>query len=161
MIDTPQICAVSKDNFDAFFSLIEELADFEHLSKPSSEAKQRLFVDCTEHNSRIEAYLIYSGKKTIGYTIIFYSYSSFLAKPSLYLEDIYVQPEFRSKGIGSFIMKFLAKKALNSGCGRMEWVVLDWNTSAQVFYKNLGAIHMKEWFPYRMDESALQFLADT
>ena len=161
VIDIPQICAVSKENFDAFFSLIEELADFEHLSKPSFEAKQRLFIDCTESNSRIEAYLIYSEKKTIGYTIIFYSYSSFLAKPSLYLEDIYVQPEFRSKGIGAFIMKFLAKKAMNSGCGRMEWVVLDWNTSAQIFYENLGAVHMKEWFPYRMDESALQILANT
>jgi diamine N-acetyltransferase len=58
-------------------------------------------------------------------------------------------------------MKFLANKALNSGCGRMEWVVLDWNTSAQIFYENLGAVHMKEWFPYRMDESALQILANT
>ena len=90
--------------------------------------------------------------------ITFHSYSSFLAKPTLYLEDIYIQQEYRGKGIGKSIMNMLVHSALEQGCGRMEWVVLDWNTSAQEFYHGLGAVHMKEWFPFRLTEDAMQQL---
>lgn len=144
--------------FDIFFSLIEELADFEALARPDAEAKVRLHSDICGPNPRIQAYLIESDGHYCGYVITFHSYSSFLAKPTLYLEDIYIQPHVRGKGIGKSIMKILVQQALESGCGRMEWVVLDWNTSAQEFYHGLGAIHMKEWYPFRLTEQAMQQL---
>ena len=155
----PEISVVTEIDFDEFFGLIEELADFENLERPDSEAKKRLFVDVCGPKNRIQAFLIRDDGNAVGYAIIFFSYSSFLAKPTLYLEDIYIQPAMRGKGIGSFTMKFLARKAVGAGCGRMEWVVLDWNTNAQEFYDALGAQHMKEWFPYRITGEALQALA--
>lgn len=149
---------VQEDQFDIFFSLIEELADFEALARPNEEAKSRLKEDICGDHPRIKAYLIEFDGKHCGYVITFHSYSSFLAKPTLYLEDIYIQPEYRGKGIGKSIMNMLVHNALEQGCGRMEWVVLDWNTSAQEFYHGLGAVHMKEWFPFRLTEDAMQQL---
>ena len=152
---------VQENQFDIFFSLIEELADFEALARPNEEAKSRLKLDICGDHPRIKAYLIESDGTYCGYVITFHSYSSFLAKPTLYLEDIYIQPKFRGKGIGTSIMNMLVHIALNEQCGRMEWVVLDWNTSAQEFYHGLGAVHMKEWFPYRLTEEAMKQLINT
>ena len=152
---------VQENQFDTFFALIEELADFEALARPDADAKSRLKQDVCGDNSRVKAYLIESDGMYCGYVITFQSYSSFLAKPTLYLEDIYIQPGFRGKGIGKSIMKMLVQIALKEQCGRMEWVVLDWNTSAQEFYHGLGAVHMKEWFPYRLTEEAMKQLINT
>ena len=149
---------IQENQFDRFFALIEELADFEALARPDADAKSRLKLDICGDQPRIKAYLIESNDTYCGYVITFHSYSSFLAKPTLYLEDIYIQPSFRGKGIGKSIMSMLADYALEQGCGRMEWVVLDWNTSAQEFYHGLGAVHMKEWFPFRLTEDAMKQL---
>lgn len=157
----PSLVKVTQSQFETFFSLIEELADFEALARPSAEAKARLFRDTCDENPRISAYLIESDSEYCGYVITYLSYSSFLAKPTLYLEDIYVQPDKRNQGIGTAIMRQLAEIAIHQQCGRMEWVVLDWNVSAQEFYNGIGAIHMKEWYPYRLNEEALQQLAQS
>jgi GNAT superfamily N-acetyltransferase len=149
---------IQENQFDRFFALIEELADFEALARPDADAKSRLKLDICGDQPRIKAYLIESNDTYCGYVITFHSYSSFLAKPTLYLEDIYIQPSFRGKGIGKSIMSMLADYALEQGCGRMEWVVLDWNTSAQEFYHGLGAVHMKEWFPFRLTDDAMKQL---
>jgi GNAT superfamily N-acetyltransferase len=149
---------IQENQFDTFFALIEELADFEALARPDADAKTRLKLDICGDQPRIKAYLIETDDHLCGYVITFQSYSSFLAKPTLYLEDIYIQPNFRGKGIGKSIMNMLADYALEQGCGRMEWVVLDWNTSAQEFYHGLGAVHMKEWFPFRLTEDAMKQL---
>jgi GNAT superfamily N-acetyltransferase len=149
---------IQENQFDTFFALIEELADFEALARPDADAKSRLKLDICGDQPRIKAYLIESNDTYCGYVITFHSYSSFLAKPTLYLEDIYIQPNYRGKGIGKNIMNMLADYALQQGCGRMEWVVLDWNTSAQEFYHGLGAVHMKEWFPFRLTEDAMKQL---
>ena len=149
---------IQQNQFETFFALIEELADFEALARPDADAKSRLRQDICGDQPRITAYLIETDDHFCGYVITFQSYSSFLAKPTLYLEDIYIQPNFRGKGIGKSIMKILVQYALEQGCGRMEWVVLDWNTSAQEFYHGLGAVHMKEWFPFRLTEEAMKQL---
>jgi len=152
----PSLIPVSNAEFETFFALIEELADYEELPRPNQEAKTRLFRDCTGEHQMIQAYVIRLEHVACGYVITFRSYSSFLAKPTLYLEDIYIQPQFRNQGIGKQIMKKLVAKALDEGCGRMEWVVLDWNTTAQEFYKSIGAVHMKEWYPFRLTEESMQ-----
>jgi len=89
-------------------------------------------------------------KTAAAYAITFETYSSFLARPTLYLEDIFVLPAFRRQSVGSAMMSHLITEARSSGCGRVEWVVLDWNTDAQQFYRGLGASHLTEWQTYRL-----------
>jgi GNAT superfamily N-acetyltransferase len=95
-----------------------------------------------------------------GFALFFHNYSTFLAKPGIYLEDLFVDPESRGKGIGKALLVALAKIAVERDCGRVEWSVLDWNEPSIGFYKSLGAVAMDEWTVYRVTGSALQTLAD-
>lgn len=99
------------------------------------------------------------GKKLIGYALYFFTYSSFLARPSLYLEDLFVLEEHRSLGVGLALFQRCAAEAVASGCGRMEWAVLTWNVKAQRFYEGLGARRLSDWQVYRLDESGLRKLS--
>ncbi len=90
-----------------------------------------------------------------GFALYFYNYSTFLAKPGLYLEDLFVQPEFRGRGIGKALLLHLAKLANARGCGRMEWSVLDWNEPAKGFYRKLGAVPLDDWRVMRLTGNAL------
>ena len=95
----------------------------------------------------------------VGYAIYFFTYSTFLMRPTLYLEDIFVLPAERRHGIGKALMRRLAEVAIQAGCGRMEWQVLDWNQLARRFYHDLGAQRISEWLPYRLTLSQLTALA--
>jgi GNAT superfamily N-acetyltransferase len=90
-----------------------------------------------------------------GFALYFFNYSTFLARPGLYLEDLFVKPEFRARGIGKALLLHLAKIANARGCGRMEWSVLDWNQPAIDFYRRLGAVPMGDWTVYRLTGDAL------
>ena len=94
-----------------------------------------------------------------GFALYFHNYSTFLARPGLYLEDLFVEPELRGRGIGRRLLARLAAIAVDRGCGRFEWSVLDWNEPAIGFYENLGAAAMDEWTVFRMTGEALQELA--
>jgi len=150
------------EEFESFFSLICALADYEKLERPSQEAKDRLYKDAFSASPRYESYLVkLADGMPVAYCIIFETYSSFLAKPTLYLEDVFVLPEFRQMGIGKLIMRHLGKLATERNCGRIEWVVLDWNQNAIDFYNNLGGQVQKEWLPYRItDDKFLQLGGD-
>jgi GNAT superfamily N-acetyltransferase len=154
----PEIKRVTPETFDLFFNLIIALADFEKLPPPDAAARERLRHDAFKNAPRFEAYLAFKNNAAVGYCIIFETYSSFLAKPTLYLEDLFVLPEYRGQKIAFEIIKFLAAEALKRGCGRMEWVVLDWNQNAIDFYEKLGAKRQREWFSYRMTEEELRGL---
>lgn len=95
-----------------------------------------------------------------GFALFFHNYSTFLGKPGIYLEDLFVLPEFRGKGIGKALLIHLAQLAVERDCGRLEWSVLDWNTPAIDFYKSLGAVPMDEWTVYRVTGDALPALAE-
>lgn len=95
----------------------------------------------------------------IGFALFFHSFSTFLGRPGIYLEDLYVKPEMRGKGLGKIILSFLAKLALDRKCGRLEWSCLDWNEPSVKFYKNLGAVPMDDWTVYRVDDEPLTKLA--
>ncbi|WP_199242513.1 GNAT family N-acetyltransferase [Desulfosporosinus fructosivorans] len=95
----------------------------------------------------------------IGFALFFHNFSTFLGKPGIYLEDLYVKPEMRGKGLGRIILSFLAKIALDRKCGRLEWWCLDWNEPSVKFYKKLGAVPMDEWTVYRVDDEPLEKLA--
>ena len=96
----------------------------------------------------------------IGYALYFYNFSTFLGKPGLYIEDVFILPEYRAKGYGTKIFRYLAKTALEEGCARMEWICLDWNAPSLQFYRNMGAVPMEEWTVQRLTEDTLRKVAE-
>jgi GNAT superfamily N-acetyltransferase len=130
--------------------LIRELAEFEKLDPPDSDAEKRLISDAFKEHPPFKVLLAEVSGKAVGYAFYLYSYSSFLAKKTLYLEDIFISNEFRRLGIGKKFMAHLKKIAEENNCGRMEWVVLDWNKRAIDFYEKLGARELTEWKTYRL-----------
>lgn len=144
------ISKAKESDFSELISLINSLADYEKLQRPDKEAQQRLKEHIFGPNPLIEAWLSRIDGKAAGYAITLLTYSSFLALPTLYLEDIFVLPEYRSKGIGKELFKHCAKIAFEKGCGRMEWQVLDWNKLAIDFYNKIGANQLKEWLIFRL-----------
>ena len=135
---------------EALLLLIEKLAEYEHLTPPDEGARARLIRDMFSTPPRIEAYLALLDGLPVGYALVFETYSSFLALPTLYLEDIFVLPEHRRGGIGMRFFRTLVAEAHRRGCGRMEWTVLDWNTPAINFYRKIGAREMSEWKTFRL-----------
>jgi GNAT superfamily N-acetyltransferase len=135
--------------------LVVALADFERLPPPDEEAQERLIADAFGPRQRVEIFLAEVDSEVIGYAFVFETYSTFLARPTLYLEDLFVLPEHRGIGAGYALFAYCAREAVRRGCGRFEWTVLDWNEHAIRFYRRLGARHMAEWHFYRLDEDAL------
>ncbi|HAY33902.1 MAG TPA: GNAT family N-acetyltransferase [Ignavibacteria bacterium] len=129
--------------------LVNELAAFENLSPPDKKAQSRLVRDAFSSNPPYRILIADYEGQTAGYSFYFFTYSSFLARRSLYLEDIYVSEKFRSLGIGKLFFEKLIRIAEKNKCGRMEWVVLDWNVNAIKFYEKLGAFELKEWKTFR------------
>jgi len=139
--------------------LIQALAEYEHLEPPDAMAEARLLEHAFGPRPRFEAYLVVIDTKDVGYAIVFETYSTFLARPTLYLEDLFVRPEARRQGAGTVLLQYLAAEAVARGCGRMEWAVLDWNELAQGVYRRIGATMLQEWRLCRLTSEALQRLA--
>jgi GNAT superfamily N-acetyltransferase len=139
--------------------LIKELASYENLLDEVEATEERIRE--TIFDKQYAEVLIgeYDGKP-ISYALFFHNYSTFLTKPGLYLEDIYVKPEYRQLGIGKLFFQILAKIAVERDCGRMEWTCLDWNEPSLKFYKKMGAMPKSEWVIHRVAGNGLQQLAD-
>jgi len=133
-----------------FLSLVDALADYEKLPRPTPSARKRLIRDGFGSRRRFESLLIDADHVSVGYAFFFETYSSFLARPTLYLEDIFILPEYRSKGLGKRLFTACLAEAKRRKCGRMDWVVLDWNAPAIGFYDRLGAKRLKDWLIYRI-----------
>ncbi len=140
---------VDGETFDDFLGLISELADYEKLVPPDEAAKRRLRRDCLSEKPKYEAFIGKVGDKPVSYIIYYFTYSSFLALPTLYLEDIFVLKEYRRQGIGQKMFDLLKETAKREDCGRIEFTVLKWNKSAQEFYEKNRAKCL-EWFFYRL-----------
>jgi GNAT superfamily N-acetyltransferase len=147
----------TKRDSKAFLHLLVSLADFEHLEPPSESAKRRVVKDVFE-KERVELILAFLRKKAVGYALYYYTYSSFLARPTLYLEDIFVLEELRRTGVGRALFSRCASEALKHGCGRLELAVLTWNKNAIDFYEKLGATRLVDWYPYRLSSEAMKKL---
>jgi GNAT superfamily N-acetyltransferase len=141
--------------------LIDGLADYEKLARPDAEARARLATDATAEPPRFHVLLAEVDGVVVGYAFYFFTYSTFLARPSLYLEDIFVLPEARGVGAGVALFRACARAATQHGCGRMEWQVLSWNTPSIEFYERLGARHLDGWLPFRLDGEALARVGDS
>lgn len=140
----------------AILRLVRGLAEYEKLPPPDEAAQQRLIRDMFSAPPRIQAFLAEVNGTPAGYAFVFESYSSFLALPTLYLEDIFVLPEFRSRKVGYALFTHVVGEAHRRGCGRMEWSVLDWNQLAIDFYRRMGATHLREWHVYRLVRSDME-----
>lgn len=145
---------------EVWLALVDALADYEKLDRPSPEARGRLLADAFGPRPRIQVYIGELEGRPVAYAITLETYSSFLALPTLYLEDLFVVPEARRHGLGRAMIRFLAGEAVRRGCGRMEWMVLDWNRLAIDFYERLGARRLKEWYAYRLTADQLREIAD-
>lgn len=155
-----EVRTARREDADAFLSLVDALADYEKLARPDVAARARLLFDGFEREPRrFDPYLVWDDRQAVGYAIVFETYSSFLAKPTLYIEDLFVVPEARGRGAGRALFEFLAAEAVRRDCGRMEWVCLDWNRLAIDFYERRGAEHLNEWRYYRLSEEGLARLA--
>ncbi len=143
---------ISHTNFNNFLDLIDRLAEYEKLSPPDKKAKIRLRKDGLSDNPKYEAYLVKLNEKYIGYLIYFMNYSSFLALPILYIEDIFVLEKYRKKGIGQKLFDFCVSKAKERNCGRIEWHVLEWNKPGINFYEKNNAKHLSNWLYYRLKQ---------
>jgi GNAT superfamily N-acetyltransferase len=139
--------------------LIRDLADYERLSHAVVLDEGRLREHLFGQRPYAEVLLAEEAGQVVGFALFFHTYSTFGAKPSLYLEDLFVRPEHRGKGHGKQLLRALAKLALERGCGRLEWCVLDWNTPAIAFYRSVGAVPMDDWTVYRLAGDALTKMA--
>jgi GNAT superfamily N-acetyltransferase len=151
---------LTEQDVPAFLDLIDALADYEKLARPEPEARARLGADAVGDRPRIRVFLAERAERVIGYAVYFETYSTFLARPTLFLEDIFVLADERRSGAGSALMKELAQEAIRLGCGRMEWQVLAWNTPAITFYERCQAKRMDEWYTYRLTADQVADLAE-
>ncbi len=138
---------------------IKELADYEELLH-EVVATEEILMETIFEKKAAEVVIVEYDEKPIGFALFFHNFSTFLGRPGLYLEDLYIRPEMRGRGIGKLLLAYLAKLARDRNCGRLEWWCIDWNTPSIDFYKSLGAIPMDEWTVYRITGKALIDLAD-
>ena len=145
------IVPLTEARFDEFAALIHALADYEHLPRPDADAIARLRADAFGPRPRFEAALaIGDDGRAIGYAIWFETYSSFLARPTIYLEDLFVLDSARGAGAGGRLFDHVRTIGAQRGCGRMDWQVLDWNTQARDFYHRRNGRWLREWLSYRI-----------
>lgn len=150
-----QIRRATRADMPAILELIRELAEFEKLPPPDGAGYARLIQDL---GRRFDAFVAIEGAQTVAYAIVYETYSSFAAKPALWLEDVYVTPAARRKGVGKALLAEVAREAKRRGCVRVAWAVLDWNVDAQKMYDALGA-QRKPWLWYELGGDAFEAMA--
>ncbi|HMA33378.1 MAG TPA: GNAT family N-acetyltransferase [Chloroflexia bacterium] len=156
--NTAQVRPATPADAATIIRLVLALAEFERLPPPDEAARARLLADAFGPRPRFEIFLATVQGQVAGYAFIFETYSTFLARPTLYLEDLFVLPEFRAQRVGYALFRYCVQEAVRRGCGRMDWAVLDWNQHAIAFYERLGAHHLADWQLYRLDQADLQQL---
>jgi GNAT superfamily N-acetyltransferase len=140
--------------------LIRGLATYERAPNEVTATEEQLAEVLFGQRPAAEVLLAFEGESPVGFALFFYNFSTWLGRPGLYLEDLFVKPEKRGKGYGRALLVELAKIARDRGCGRMEWAVLDWNEPAIKFYHTLGARPMDEWTVFRLTRDGIEKLAD-
>ena len=146
------------DDTPLVLKFIKGLAEYEKLEDECVATEDGLRKTMFGANLMAEAVIGYSGDQAVGFALFFHTFSTFLGAPRLYLEDLFVLPEWRGKGLGRQLLSYLARLAADRGCQRLEWAVLDWNEPSIGFYKGLGAVPQDEWTTYRLSGEALEKL---
>ncbi|NOX37656.1 MAG: GNAT family N-acetyltransferase [Calditrichaeota bacterium] len=152
-------------DFPEIFRLVQELAEYERLRHEvvaTLDDYQKFGTGAAPYFHTLLAEVPdKDGFRAVGFALYFFTFSTFLGKPTLYLEDLFVEPPHRGQGIGKALLTELARIALQKDCGRMEWAVLNWNAPAIAFYQSLGAVPQSEWTVYRLTRENIQRLAET
>jgi len=156
---TPIIRPATRADVPVILGFIRDLAEYEKLAHEVVATEEALARTMFGPKAYAESLIAEIDGKPAGFALFFHNFSTFLGKPGLYIEDIYVAPEHRSHGLGMRFFKELAKLAVERDCGRMEWWVLDWNEPAIAFYQKLGAEPMDEWTVQRLNRRQLEALA--
>lgn len=164
-----KIVETKKENFKIRFAeekdvklildFIKELADYEKLLH-EVVATEEILMESLFIRKAAEVVIAEYKDEPIGFALFFHNFSTFLGRPGIYLEDLYIRPEMRGRGYGKTLLSFLAKLALDRNCGRFEWWCIDWNEPSIEFYKSIGAEPMDEWTVYRVHGDALTDLAE-
>jgi len=159
-IDDFVIRKAERGDVSLVLDFIKKLADYERLSHEVVATEEALEKYLFGEEKVAEVVIGYHKDVPVGFALYFYNFSTFLAKPGIYLEDLFVLEEHRGKGYGKALLAYLAKLAIEKDCGRLEWAVLDWNEPSIEFYKSLGARLMNEWIVSRLTGETLLKLAD-
>ncbi len=142
----------SVDDIPLIFDFIKELAKYEKMSDEVTATKEVLKNSLFGQNKYAEVFIAEFEGKSAGQVLLFHNFSTFKGRPGIYIEDIYVRPQYRGKGIGKALLSYIKDLAKKRNCGRVEWVVLNWNKPAINFYEKIGAVPMKDWTTYRLSE---------
>ncbi len=156
---TITIRSATPDDVTAILDLIKALAEYERLLHTVTATEEQLAETLFGGRRYAEVFLAESGGEAIGFALFFHNYSTFVGKPGIYVEDVFVRPEYRGKGVGKALFRTVASVAHERDCGRMEWSVLNWNEPAIGFYRRIGARSLDEWTLYRLDEEGIEELA--
>ena len=148
------------DDTAAIVALIRALADYERLAHAVDLDDGRLREHLFGPRPFAEVLMAEDAGQVVGFALFFHSYSTFLGRPGLYLEDIFVRPDHRGRGHGKALLVAIARLAVERGCGRVEWSVLNWNEPSIAFYQSLGAVPLDDWTTYRLSGEALAALGD-
>ena len=141
--------------------LIRDLATYERAPNDVVATEQGLREVLFGPDPSAKVVLIFEGEEAMGFAVYFFNFSTWLGRPGLYLEDLFVKPETRGRGYGRALLVHLAKIARDHGCGRMEWAVLDWNEPAIQFYRKLGATPLEDWTVFRLTQDGINRLAES
>ena len=160
MNTTFTIAPASERDVPTILRMIQALAEYEKLTHAVVATEDRLRRTLFGPNPAAEVLMAYAGDQPAGFALFFHNYSTFLGQRGVYLEDLFVMPEWRGQGLGRQLLSRLAAIALDRDCGRLEWSVLDWNAPAIGFYRKLGAVPMDDWTIMRMIGEPLQRLAN-
>jgi len=155
-----QIRRARVEDVPIILQLIRDLATYERAPDEVTATEEQLADVLFGERPAAEVLLAFEGKSPVGFAVYFHNFSTWLGQPRLYLEDLFVKPEKRGKGYGRALLVELAKIAMERGCGRMEWAVLDWNEPAIKFYRTLGATPMDEWTVFRLTRDGIERLAN-
>jgi GNAT superfamily N-acetyltransferase len=155
-----RIVPATEPDLPTILDMIRALAEYEKLAHLVTATEEQLRKTLFGIKPAAEVLLAHNERECAGFAVFFATYSTFLAQPGLYLEDLYVKPHLRGHGIGLALLRRLAGIAAERGCGLVEWGVLDWNQPSIEFYKKLGAVPMDEWTKYRLTGEALERLAN-
>ena len=158
-MDNIQIREATVDDAGLILNFITQLAIYEKAEHEVLATEAAIRNSLFHEGTTTHGLICSLEDKPVGFAVYFFNYSTWLAKPGLYLEDLYVLPDHRGSGAGKALLKYLAKVAVDRDCGRFEWSVLDWNEPAIRFYESLGAQPQDEWTVYRMTENSLVELA--
>lgn len=146
-----------RNDVPLILQFIKELADYEHMSD-EVVANETLLEEWLFDKQKAEVIFAMENDREVGFALFFHNFSTFLGRAGIYLEDLYVLPEYRGKGYGKGLIKALAEIAVDRRCGRLEWWCLDWNQPSIDFYRSLGAEAMEDWTVYRISGNTLQAL---